>query len=170
MKKTFLLLLALVLTAGNSNPVFAAKNDIVLILEGIVLSIKPLAPPATADAIENIPDADITQLKQLVRFQVTRIRRGILKENRKLKEGSLVEGMFLGRDSLKEYDHRLSRKDLEDLKFKVAVTDSVRALNLKPEEAGFARYKLYLKRYNKEETTFILDRYEKLKPAKTSYI
>lgn len=162
--------MALVLTAGNVSPVFAAKDGVVLILEGVVLAVKPLAPPATADAIEDIPNADITQLKQIVRFQVTRIRRGVLKEKRKLKEGSLVKDVFLGRDSLKEYDHRLSRRDLEELRFQVAVTDSVRALDLKPEEAGFARYKLYLKRYNKEETTFILVRHEKLKSAKTSQI
>lgn len=169
MKKSFFIPLAVLLIAGNSNFAFASEKD-VLVLEGIVLAIKPLAPPTIADAIEDIPGADINQLKQVVRFEVTRIRRGTLKENRKVKEGSLVKQMFLGKDSLKEYDYKSSRRDLEDLRFQVAVTDAARALDLKPEEVGFARYQLFLKRYNNEETTFILSRYKKLKSAATSRI
>ena len=170
MKKAAFWIFALSLIFVNTQMVLAFHpvREEVLVFEGTVLTLKPLAPPATAEAIEDTPD--FSKLKQFVRFQVTRIIKGTIKEGGKPSSDGLVKKLFAPSEKPREFDSYAGQKDLEDLRFKIAVTDSVRTLNLTPEEIGFARYRLYFKRYKNEETTFILSRFEKLSPAKIRQI
>lgn len=168
MKRILCVLVSFFLLSGNLPLLLASNTDKedVLIFEGTVLTVKPLTPPATADAVENIPNFE--GLKQMVRFEVTKIIKGTLEEShaKTRPAGSSFREIFTSSSEVKQFDKFSRKKDLEDLRFKIAVSDAKSVFVFNSEELGTARYRLYFKRYKNETTTFILNKFEKLEPAK----
>src|SRR5437762_2697297 len=98
-------------------------EESVLIMEGTAVDIRPLKPPATADAVEDVPD--FRGLTRIVFFQVEKIIEGHLEEIplRPHSAKNQLKEIFIKHPAVKQYDRRSKPEELNKIKFGVAVRD-----------------------------------------------
>lgn len=143
-----------------------AEEKYDLVLDGVPFKMKPIRPGSAAEAVEETPDG-LRSLRIIVYFKIQKIHAGSLPKLRVEPPSRLSQVQ----DALKDKDwgtafFGLQRQASEfDRKwFRVGVKDPF-------ESFGFSKwadpipawtYRLYLRRHEKEEDTYILGKSEKI--------
>lgn len=146
--------------AAEDGPVLSTEK--VLIAQGSPVSVKPLLPPAAADAVEDVPG--FRGLTKLISFKLTKIEQGHFEPHAGNEAiAAQLKNLFKRKLGMnRTYDLHSRPEELAKLDFKVAAQDPPALLKIGPEDYGKSVYRLYLKRYRQEETTFILYQSEKI--------
>ncbi len=133
-----------------------------LILEAVPIEIKPLAPPVTTNAVEDVEG--FSGLKEIVSLRIEKISRGKL-EKTNLGEGNVVEDVAQGLEKKvfsKSYDPQTPAKKLRKIPFAIAVRDALQTFEMSQDDLGKTKFRLYFRNYKNEATTFILIKTEKI--------
>lgn len=148
--------------AGFKSLDINAKPDVVL--DATPIRVKPIQPGSVSDAIENL-EGDLSGLAANVYFQIEDVVEGKLAPVRiePPSKTSQMKEHFQNKEFLKIIadDTDTTATEFERQRFRVAVKDPWRSFGItsweKPEKK---KYRLFLKRYNKEDDTYILIRSE----------
>ena len=138
------------------------KADVVLDVTPI--RVKPIKPGSVSDAIENLA-GDLSGLSANVYFQIEDVVEGKLAPIRiePPSKTSQMKDHFKNKEFLKIItdDTDTTTTEFDRQRFRVAVKDPWQSFGITSwEEPVQKKYRLFLKRYNKEDDTYILIRSE----------